>query len=122
MKESMWAAQISKPGPTSAIRVDKVPLPKRGRGQVLLEFAASAVNHVDTFVRSGSCETPVPLPFTIGRDLVSTVVEADAGSHFSPGQLAWTNSMGYAGRQGAFSEHVCVPEERLYALPQGGPP
>lgn len=38
-----------------------------------------AVNPVDTFVRSGSYPTEIPLPFVVGRDLVGRVVHGAAG-------------------------------------------
>jgi NADPH:quinone reductase-like Zn-dependent oxidoreductase len=41
--------------------------------EVLVEIETVAVNPVDTYVRSGSCPTLVPMPFIIGRDLVGTV-------------------------------------------------
>jgi NADPH:quinone reductase-like Zn-dependent oxidoreductase len=80
---------------------------------------AFAVNHVDTFVRSGAYKTHTPFPFVIGRDLVGTVAAIGAGvTAFRPGDPVWCNSLGHDGRQGSFAEYAVVPSERLYLLPE----
>lgn len=117
---TMRAALIHAPGGVENIRIERIPVPQPGPGEVLVRLEASEVNHVDLFVRSGAYATPLPLPFVIGRDLVGSVVLAGEGvDGFSPGERAWSNSLGHAGRQGAWSEYVLVEAARLYPLPAG---
>jgi 2-desacetyl-2-hydroxyethyl bacteriochlorophyllide A dehydrogenase len=114
----MQAAFIEDFGPPSAIRYGAMDDPEPGPTDVLVQVSASTVNHVDTFVRSGAWRTPVPFPFVIGRDLVGTVAAVGPGAvGFEVGDRVWSNSLGYAGRQGAASEYAVVPVERLYHLP-----
>jgi NADPH:quinone reductase-like Zn-dependent oxidoreductase len=114
------AAFIRELGDPSVIEVGELPVPAVGPLDVLVEAEAMAVNHVDTFVRSGSYATPTPFPFVIGRDLVGTVSSVGSGvAGFSVGDRVWTNSMGHGGRQGTFADVVVVPAERLYPLPAG---
>jgi len=93
-------------------------VPTPGPTDVLVRVDAVAVNHVDTFVRSGAYQTPLPFPFVVGRDLVGTVAANGTGAPgFAVGDRVWTNSLGHAGRQGAASEYAVVPVDRLYRAP-----
>ncbi|CAM5560241.1 Oxidoreductase OS=Streptomyces fumanus OX=67302 GN=GCM10018772_37130 PE=4 SV=1 [Streptomyces fumanus] len=117
---TMFAAYIEQFGPPEVIRYGELPTPRPGSADVLVEVEVSAVNHVDTFVRSGAWRTDVPLPFVIGRDLVGTVAATGpAVTGFSVGDRVWCNSLGYAGRQGAAAERALVTADRLYRLPAG---
>ena len=116
------AAFVHSLGDPSVIEVGDLPVPTVGPLDVLVQAEAMAVNHVDTFVRSGSYATATPFPFVVGRDLVGTVSAVGAGvSGFEVGGRVWTNSMGHGGRQGTFADVVVVPGERLYPLPAGVP-
>lgn len=119
-RETMTAAYITRPCPADEIRIGRLPVPEPGSSEVLVKVVALAVNHVDTFVRSGAYRTRLPYPFIIGRDLVGTVVAEAPG--FAPGDLVWCNSLGLDGRQGSFSEYAAVPADRLYHLPGGVDP
>ncbi|MFD7322439.1 NADPH:quinone reductase [Streptomyces sp. NPDC059875] len=116
----MHAAYIEQFGPPDVIRYGELPAPRPGPTDVLVDVAVTAVNHVDTFVRSGAWRTPVPLPFVVGRDLVGTVTATGPGATgFAVGDRVWCNSLGYEGRQGAAAEQAVVAAERLYRLPDG---
>lgn len=118
----MRAAYIERLGPVDEIRYGELPDPRAEPDGVLVRVAATTVNPVDTFIRSGAWRTPVEFPFVIGRDLVGTVVETGAGvTGFRPGDPVWCNSLGHAGRQGAAAELAVVPAARLYHLPAGVP-
>lgn len=120
---AMRAAYIESTGPADRIRVGELPVPRPGPTDVLVRMEASAVNHVDLFVRSGVYPTLTPFPFVIGRDLVGTVVGAGSGAGaFTAGDRVWCNSLGYGGRQGAFAEYAVVSADRLYPLPGGVDP
>ena len=75
---TMQAAYIDQVG--GPIRIGALPVPRPGPTDVRVQVAASGVNHVDLFVRSGAYRTHTPLPFVIGRDAVGTVVEVGAGA------------------------------------------
>ncbi|MFY1675602.1 MULTISPECIES: NADPH:quinone reductase [unclassified Streptomyces] len=119
----MRAAFITELGSPSVIRYGELPPPVPGPNDVLVDVEFTAVNHVDTFVRSGAWRTPLPFPFVIGRDLVGSVAAAGPGAPgFRPGDRVWCNSLGHAGRQGAAGEQVVVGVDRLYRLPEGADP
>ena len=118
---TMQAAYIDQVG--GPIRIGALPVPRPGPTDVRVQVAASGVNHVDLFVRSGAYRTHTPLPFVIGRDAVGTVVEVGAGvAAFAVGDRVWCNSLGHAGRQGALAECAVVAADRLYRLPDAVEP
>lgn len=117
----MKAAWVSRTGGPEVIRYGGLPVPDVQPGTVLVRVAASAVNHVDNFVRNGKFATALTFPQVVGRDLVGTVETVGPGVQegFRPGDAVWSNSMGFGGRHGAGAEFSLVPAERLYRLPAG---
>src|SRR5699024_10647513 len=75
----MRAAVIDDVGPASNIYPGRLPHPEPGPDDVPVAVQAVAVNHVDTFVRSGAYPTAMDFPFVVGRDLVGTVTEDARG-------------------------------------------
>src|SRR5699024_4282837 len=74
-------------------------------------------------IRSGAYRTPIPSPFIIGRDLVGVVAAlGDRVTEFAVGDQVWCDSLGYAGRQGAFAEYALAEADRVYRLPGGVEP
>lgn len=119
----MGAAFIRKVGSADEIVWGELPVPEPAADEVLVKTEVVTVNHVDTFVRSGAFPTAMAFPFVIGRDVVGTVVRpAAASSAVRAGDMVWSNSLGYDGRQGSFSEYCAVPADRLYRLPAGVDP
>jgi NADPH2:quinone reductase len=116
----MKAAYIEQPGPTANIRFGELPLPALHDHMALVRVDAVAVNHVDTYIRSGAYPIEMPMPFIIGRDMVGTVEAVGANvRNFRVGDVVWSNCLGIDGLQGTFAGFVAAPEERLYHLPQG---
>jgi NADPH2:quinone reductase len=114
----MKAAFITEVGPPEAIVYGELPEPEIQPGQALVKVDAVAVNHIDTYVRSGAYPLPLPSPFIVGRDMVGTVVAVGAGCRsFAAGQRVWCNNQGYQGRQGTFAERLAIDESLLYPLP-----
>ena len=119
----MDAAWIGERGSPDAIRYGKLPVPSPGPTDVLVRVEAVAVNPVDTLVRSGRYDTPLPFPFVVGRDLVGTVAACGPGvTGLAAGERVWCNSLGHAGRQGPSAEFAVVPTDRLYSLPDSADP
>ncbi|MDV3517959.1 alcohol dehydrogenase catalytic domain-containing protein [Lentilactobacillus otakiensis] len=115
----MRAAYITENGEAKDIKVGDLPKPEISKGEVLIKVNAVSVNHVDAFIRSGSFKTETNFPFVIGRDAVGQVEEVGADvTGFSKGNWVWTNSMGYAGRQGVTSEYAAIPATRLFHVPE----
>ncbi|QFU88638.1 NADP-dependent oxidoreductase [Amycolatopsis sp. YIM 10] len=77
----MRAARIHEHGAPGVIRIEEIPRPAPGPGQVLVEVAATSFNPTELALRSGVLRelVPVTLPLTLGWDVTGTVAELGAG-------------------------------------------
>src|SRR5256714_2540909 len=116
----MKAAYIRQTGPPENIVCDELPAPKHGPSQCLVKVGAVAVNPVDTYIRSGLVQMPLPSPVIVGCDLAGTVVEVGLSvTRFEPGDRVWGSNQGLLGRQGTFAEFCAIDESWLYPTPKG---
>src|SRR5262245_66623238 len=69
----MRAAFIERTGPAESLQVGTLPDPTPGPGQVLVRVGASAVNPIDTYIRSGAVGMAQAFPYIPGCDLAGTV-------------------------------------------------
>jgi 2-desacetyl-2-hydroxyethyl bacteriochlorophyllide A dehydrogenase len=116
----MRTAVIHCCGAPQEIEIIEAEVPTPTRDEVLISVEYAAVNHVDTFVRSGAWATPMSCPFTVGRDAVGRVAAVgSAVDRFHPGQQVWCNSLGHDGRNGATAEFVTTSQRRVYPMPHG---
>ena len=114
----MKAAYINKTGPPENILYGDLPAPKPGPTQCLVKVSAVALNPVDTYIRAGMIQMPLPSPFIVGCDLAGTVAEIGPGvTRFEPGDRVWGSNQGLLGRQGTFAEYCAVDECWLYPTP-----
>jgi NADPH2:quinone reductase len=88
-----------------------VPTPQPGPGQALVRVAASGVNFLDVYYRSGFYKADLPL--TLGHEGAGTVeaVGRDV-SEVAPG-----NRVAFAMERGSYAEYAVVPAARLVTIP-----
>lgn len=116
----MKAAYIEQTGPPEAIQFGDLPQPAPQGREVLVKVAAVAVNPIDTYIRSGLVQVPLPKPFIVGCDLAGTVeVVGPEARRFRPGDRVWGSNQGLMGRQGTFAQYAAVDEAWLYPVPEG---
>ena len=116
----MRAAYIEELGGPQVIRVGSLPDPTPGPRQVVVRVRASAVNPIDTYVRSGMVAMPLPKPFVVGCDLAGEVLTVgDEVESLRPGMRVWGSNQGLLGRQGTCAELAAVDERWLYPTPAG---
>jgi len=115
----MKAAYIEKVGPPKNIIYGDLPEPKPSESQVLVKVAAVALNPVDTYIRAGTIEMDLPMPFIVGCDLAGVVEEVGSKvTRFKAGDRVWGSNQGLLGRQGTFAEYAAVDECWLYPTPE----
>lgn len=114
----MKAAFITQTGPPSVIRYDEIDTPTPGDGQVLVRMSAVAVNPIDTYIRSGLVDLPLPDRYIIGSDVAGTIEAVGNGvQELHPGDRVWASNQGLSGRQGTFSEFVVIDQDWVYRTP-----
>ena len=75
----MKAIRVQEWGGPEVLRLEEVPDPEPGAGQVLVRIRAAGVNPVDTYIRSGVYARKPNLPYTPGSDGAGTVAAVGAG-------------------------------------------
>jgi NADPH:quinone reductase-like Zn-dependent oxidoreductase len=75
----MLAWQVHEFGPPDVMRLDSIPRPDPGNGEVLVKVAAAGVGPWDGWIRAGNSALPQPLPLTLGSDLAGEIVAIGPG-------------------------------------------
>ncbi len=107
----MKAIHVKEPGGPEAMQVVDVPTPALGPKQALVRIAASGVNFIDIYFRTGLYKAD--LPVTLGSEAAGTV-EA-VGSDVT--LVAPGDRVAYAMVRGSYAEYAAVPEGHLVKLP-----
>ncbi|MBM3818609.1 MAG: NADPH:quinone reductase [Acidimicrobiia bacterium] len=111
----MKAIVVREFGAPEVMRLEHVPDPAPGKGQVLIRVKAIGVNPVEVYIRSGTYARKPSLPYTPGTD-VGGVVESvgpDA-TRFKPGDRVYTHAM--AAGSGAYGEMAVAEEAQVHRL------
>jgi NADPH2:quinone reductase len=111
----MRAAVVREYGPPEVLRIEELPAPVPGPGQVLVDVHAAAVNYPDVLLLANRYQIPAKLPFTPGSELAGVVAALGPGVRgVEPGQRVLGSMM-----VGAFAEQVALPATSLTPVPEG---
>ncbi|AMA76174.1 NADPH:quinone reductase [Thermus parvatiensis] len=109
----MRAIRVHETGGPEVLRLEELPVPEPGPGEVLVRLLAIGVNFIDTYKRKGLY--PVPLPFTLGEEGAGVVEKVGEGVlGVAPG-----DRVAFANVQGSYAQYQVVPAERLVPVPEG---
>ena len=72
----MRAVVAPQPDGAEDLGITERPVPRAGRGEVLIEVAAAGVNRPDILQRRGLYPPPPGAPDILGLEIAGTVVEA----------------------------------------------
>ena len=107
----MKAIHVREPGGPEKLQLVDVPVPSPGPGQALVRIAASGVNFIDIYFRSGLYKSD--LPITLGSEAAGTVESIGPNvTHVAPG-----DRVAYAMVRGSYAEYAAVPETSLVKIP-----
>jgi NADPH:quinone reductase-like Zn-dependent oxidoreductase len=128
-------------GGADVLRLEEVEDPRPGPGEVVVDIAACALNHLDVDIREGVSRFPVELPFVLGLEVVGRISELGQGVNgwqvgdrvmpylmgtcgdcrfcrtgreslcLEPGFISFTTSGGYG-------ERLACPASQLIRVPQ----
>ena len=113
--ETMTAIEIAAPGGPEMLRVATRPVPKPGKGEVLVKVEAAGVNRPDVVQRQGHYPPPPGVTDIPGLEIAGEVVAlGDAPNGIKIGDKICALLAG-----GGYAEQVAVPQGQLLPVPDG---
>jgi NADPH:quinone reductase-like Zn-dependent oxidoreductase len=136
---TMRAAIFHEHGGPEVVRIEQVQRPRPGSGEVLVQVRASAMNHLDLWVRRG-IPIETTMPHIGGSDIAGVIAEvgdgvdaARVGERIVINPSLWCGQCWACGRgeesmcvrfrilgehtDGGFGEFVAAPADRVYRIP-----
>ncbi len=117
----MKAIQVKETGGPDKMELVDLPQPVPGPGQALVKIAASGVNFIDVYFRTGLYKAE--LPITLGSEGAGTVESTgpDVNPDVTPDatDVAPGDRVAYAMVRGSYAEYALVPTAQLVKIPAG---
>jgi NADPH:quinone reductase-like Zn-dependent oxidoreductase len=113
--KTMQAARIADYGGPEQIKIEQVPVPEPGEGQVLIRLKATGVNPADWKMRAGYFKQfmPLPFPWIPGLEGAGVVESVGPGvTAVKPGQAV------YGPFSNSYAEYVVAPTADVFAKPE----
>lgn len=111
----MRAVVVSEPGPPDVLRVQDVPDPEPGTGEVLVHVTATAINRADVIQRAGNYTLPPGTSPYLGMECSGTIAElGESVTGWNVGDEVCALLAG-----GGYAEQVAVPVGQLLPVPNG---
>jgi NADPH2:quinone reductase len=107
----MKVIQVREPGGPENMQLVDAPVPRPGPKQALVRIAASGVNFIDVYFRSGLYKAD--LPITLGSEAAGTV----EGIGPDVTEVAPGDRVAYAMVRGSYAEYAVVPSAQLVKIP-----
>ena len=108
----MKAIRVHTPGPEENLILEDVPTPEPGPGQALVKLAATGVNFIDIYFRTGLYPAPEK-PFALGMEAAGTVVAVGPDTS----NVKVGDRVAYAMQRGSYAEYAVVPSWMLVPVP-----
>ena len=107
----MLALRVHGYGPGEAPRLDTLPLPPCGPGEVRVRVQACGISFVDLLLASGGYQVRPTPPFVPGSEFSGVVDAAGPGAGLKVGDRVCGT------RQGAWAQYIVLPADRVHPLP-----
>ena len=110
----MRALLSHEPGGPDSLRLDEVPDPKAGSGELLVRVRAAAINYPDVLIIEDRYQLKPPRPFAPGGEIAGEIEGVGEGvDGWSPGDrvIAVTGF-------GGLAEKVVIPAKSAFRLPE----
>ena len=110
----MKAIHVHEFGGPDVLRLNEVPTPQPGPGEVLVRMHAVGVNPVETYIRAGTYARLPELPYTPGNDGAGVVEQVGADvSEFKAGDHVYASGS----ISGTYAEFALCKKEQVHPLP-----
>ena len=109
----MRALLSHEPGGPETLRLEEMPDPKPGQGELLVRVRAAAINYPDVLIIEDKYQMKPPRPFAPGGEIAGEVIEVGEGvAEWTVGErlVAVTGF-------GGLAELIAVPAKSAYRLP-----
>ena len=105
-------------GGPEVLKLEDLPDPSAGQGQVRVRVHAIGVNPYETYMRAGAYAIKPDLPYTPGADAAGVIDQIGAGVQgWTKGDRVYISGTAAGKAQGAYAQYVlCLPEQ-LHRLP-----
>ncbi|HEX4690084.1 MAG TPA: zinc-binding dehydrogenase, partial [Solirubrobacteraceae bacterium] len=117
----MIAARYEETGPAAdVLRVQEIPTPEPGPGEVLVRIAVSGVNPTDFKSRAGATGTPAggfQIPNQDGAGTIEAVGEGVEESRV--GERVWLYFAAFQRQWGTAAQYTVIPSAQAVRLPDG---
>lgn len=111
----MKAIVVRNFGAPDVMKIEEIPTPEPGQGQILVRIRAAGVNPADTYARTGNYAVKPPLPYTPGTDGAGVVESAGPGTaRFKPGDRVYVARA----QSGTYAQFALALESQLHPLPE----
>ncbi|WP_394822048.1 NADPH:quinone oxidoreductase family protein [Pendulispora albinea] len=108
-EKTMRAVRVHTLTGPAGLRVDAIPEPVAGAGEVLIDVRAAGVNFPDLLLANGKYQFKPDPPFVPGGEAAGVVRAVGAGvTHLAPGDRVATTMI-----HGGFAETVAVPAQTV---------
>src|SRR5262245_36607000 len=108
----MKAIRIHSYGGPEVLKYEDTPEPAAGKGEAVVKIAATGVNFIDIYFRTGLFKA-AQFRLTPGQEGAGTVTSVGEGVT----EVQQGDRVGYAMTQGSYAEYAVVPAWRLVKLP-----
>jgi NADPH2:quinone reductase len=105
-------------GGPEVLKLEDLPDPVAGPGQIRVRLHAIGVNPYETYMRAGVYAIKPDLPYTPGADAAGVIDQVGSGvAEWKTGQRVYISGTVQGKAQGAYAQYaVCLPEQ-LHRLP-----
>lgn len=111
----MKAIRVHEFGGPEVLRLEEVPEPKPGKGEVLIQVKAIGVNPIETYIRSGTYAVKPELPYIPGWECAGIVEAVGEGvSTVRVGDRVYTSGT----LTGVYAEKTLARESNVHPLPE----
>lgn len=111
----MKAIRVNEFGAPEVMRLEDVPDPRPGAGEIVVRVKAAGVNPVDSYIRSGAYALKPALPYTPGSDAAGVVEAAGSGvTKVAIGNRVYV----HRSLSGVYAELALCNESQVWPLPE----
>ena len=106
-------------GGPEVLKLEDVPDPSAGRGQVRVKVHAVGVNPYDTYMRAGGYAIKPDLPYTPGADAAGVIDQVGPGvTGVMTGDRVYVSGTAAGKAHGAYAQFVVCDPQQVHRLPE----